>query len=67
MRGKFDDNRTEQAFTGPVWLVRHFLFIYLWKYCVSLQVLVTPHFPSVRRIVLLPGMKCAVQIKFDLI
>src|SRR4029434_2780624 len=27
-------------FKVPVWLVRHFLFIYLWKVCVSLPVFV---------------------------
>src|SRR4029434_3571259 len=32
-----------------------------------LQVFIPNHFPTVRRIVLLPCMKCAVQIKFDLI
>jgi len=32
-----------------------------------LQVFIPNHFPSVRRIVLPPGLKCAVQIKFDLI
>src|SRR4029434_8219325 len=46
----------------PVWLVRHCLFIYLWKICVFfLQVFVTPPSPH---IVLPSCMKCAVQIKF---
>ena len=52
----------------PVPLVRLFLFISRKSVC-FLQVFVTPppFFPTVRRIVLLPCMKCAVQIKFDLI
>src|SRR4029434_10202215 len=45
-------------------------FMYLFTYlCLFTSVCNPshPHFPSVRRIVLPPGMKCAVQIKFDLI
>src|SRR4029434_1858995 len=45
------------------------VYLSLENLCFFLQVFVNPpplFFPTVRRIVLLPCMKCAVQIKFDL-